>query len=88
MAWILAIALILLLIAITRACVINAIALKRDINTRFEDFRAKLEREANATVGDFLQSNSEAVISSASPGGVSEGRQRWHSSCRRGPRNP
>jgi hypothetical protein len=72
MAWILAIALILLIIAITGSFVINAMALKRDIDKRFDDFRVRLEREANATVGDFLQSNSEAAITSPSSSGPSK----------------
>ena len=50
-----AILLTLLLVALTRSFVLNAIALKRDIDRRFDDLRIRLESEASATLEGFLE---------------------------------
>jgi hypothetical protein len=45
----------LLVILVGRAAVLNAVALRRDINKRFDDLSKRLEDEANATVDHLLR---------------------------------
>jgi hypothetical protein len=52
-----AILLALLVIVLTRSFAINAMALKRDIDRRFDELRVRLESEANATLDGFLKAN-------------------------------
>jgi hypothetical protein len=47
----------LLIIVMIGAFVRNALALKRDLDRRFVDFRARLETEANSTLEAFLKAN-------------------------------
>lgn len=47
----------LLVVVLTRAFVINAMALKRDIERRFDELRVRLESEANSTLDGFLKAN-------------------------------
>ena len=51
---IVAILLAILIIALTRSFILNALALRRDLNKRFDDLRARLEDEANSTVDHLL----------------------------------
>jgi hypothetical protein len=46
--------LMVLIIALTRSFIINAMTLRRDLNKRFDDLRARLEDEANSTVDHLL----------------------------------
>ena len=57
MAWIVSVGLVGLVCALTRSFVINAHAIKRDMNRRFEDIRKRLERDANALVDELLESD-------------------------------
>jgi hypothetical protein len=57
MPWIIALIVILLIVGLTRCFVISAMALKRDINKRFDDLAVRLESEANSTVDSFLKAN-------------------------------
>jgi hypothetical protein len=54
---ILLILLTFLVVALTRSLVINAIALTRDIDRRFDAIRVGLESEANAMVDSFLKAS-------------------------------
>ena len=45
----------ILVILVARAAVLNAVALRRDINKRFDDLSKRLEEEANATVDHLLR---------------------------------
>jgi hypothetical protein len=47
----------LFVVALTIGFVRNALALKRDINRRFDDLRVRLESEANATLDGLLNAN-------------------------------
>lgn len=58
MPWIILIVAPLLVIVMIGAFVRNAITLKRDIDRRFEDFRARLETEANSKLDALLKANS------------------------------
>jgi hypothetical protein len=51
----LAILVLLLILAMILSFVRNAVALKRDIDKRFDDFSARLADEARATVDPFLE---------------------------------
>jgi hypothetical protein len=62
MAWILALALTLLIAVMIRAFLINAIAMKRDIDKRFDDLRVRLEHEATSTIEPFLYSSLDAQV--------------------------
>lgn len=44
----------ILVVVLARYFVLNAIALRRDLDRRFEDFRVRLERDANSTLQDLL----------------------------------
>lgn len=44
----------ILVVVLARYFVLNAIALRRDVDRRFEDFRVRLERDANSTLQDLL----------------------------------
>jgi hypothetical protein len=50
-----AILLALLVIVLARFAVINAVALRRDMNKRFDDLRVRLESEALSTVDLLLR---------------------------------
>jgi len=54
MSWLLAGGLILLVAVLAHAFIRNAVALKRDLDTRFEDLRIRLEREANSVVDELF----------------------------------
>jgi hypothetical protein len=54
---IIAILVALFVIVLTRCLVMNAVALKHDINKRFDDLRVRLESEANSTVDLILKKN-------------------------------
>jgi hypothetical protein len=57
---ILALLLAILVIALTRSFILNALALRRDLNRRFDDLRARLEDEANSTVDHLLNSGRDS----------------------------
>jgi hypothetical protein len=46
-----------LLIVLTRVFIINAVALKRDIDRRFDELRVRLETEASSMLEGFLKAN-------------------------------
>lgn len=54
---IIAILVTLLVIVLTRCFVINAMALKRDIDRRFDELRVRLESEASSMLDGFLKAN-------------------------------
>jgi hypothetical protein len=56
-AWIIAVC--LGVIGLTIAFIINAKALKRDLDQRRDAFRTSLENAANAVVGDLLKANGD-----------------------------
>ena len=56
MAWLVVVAVAVLLVALTRVLINNARALRRDVNRTFDDFRSRLEADANAVVSDVLDS--------------------------------
>jgi hypothetical protein len=47
----------LLIILLARSFVLNAVALRRDMNKRFDDVRVRLENAANSTVQHLLNAN-------------------------------
>jgi hypothetical protein len=47
----------LLVIVLTRAFIINAMALRRDIDRRFDELRVRLESQANSMLDGFLKAN-------------------------------
>ena len=51
---ILVVLLLAFIIAVTRACIRNARAIKRDVDQRFEKIRADLEKQGNATLDHIL----------------------------------
>jgi hypothetical protein len=57
MPWLVAVFVVLLVAALARSMIINARALARDVNTRFDRFRARLERDANSLLDDFLEAS-------------------------------
>lgn len=54
-AWIISV--VLGVIALTIAMIINARALRRDVNERLDAYRVSLENQANAMVDRILQTN-------------------------------
>jgi hypothetical protein len=56
---ILAILVTLVVVVLARSFVINAMALKRDIDRRFDELRVRLEHEANATLEGLLGAKSD-----------------------------
>jgi sensor domain CHASE-containing protein len=56
---IIAILVTLMVIVLTRAFVMNAITLKRDIDRRFSELQVRLESEANSTLDALLERNAE-----------------------------
>ena len=57
MPWILAALVILLILGLTRIFVINAQTIWRDMTRNFDNFRARLERDANDVVDHILRPN-------------------------------
>jgi len=57
MRWIIGIGSIFGVAALARAFVINARALRRDVNTRFDALRDRLELSANSVVDDLLNTH-------------------------------
>ena len=56
---IIAVLVILLVIVLTRSFVINAMALKRDIDRRFDELRIRLADEASSTLDGFLRASGD-----------------------------
>ena len=56
MAWLVVVAVAVLLVALTRVLLNTARALRRDVNRTFDDFRSRLEADANAVGRDVLDS--------------------------------
>jgi hypothetical protein len=54
MEWVLLVLVTILIVVLARSFVINAIELKRDVNSRFDDLPARLEKEAVATLDGLL----------------------------------
>jgi uncharacterized membrane protein len=52
---------VLLVVALTWGFVMNARMIKRDVNTTFAKFQARLESDANAVVDDLLEADHDAV---------------------------
>ena len=57
MRWILEIVSLLGVAALARAFLINARRLRRDVNTRFDALRGRLEHSANSVVDDLLNTH-------------------------------
>ena len=53
--WIIAAALLMLVVALVRACIRNARAIKRDMDQRFAALQARLEKDANSLADEFLK---------------------------------
>jgi hypothetical protein len=68
MPWIVPALLMLLVIALTRASVINALEIKRDMNKRFNELRTRLEQDANSVLDDFLANHAHNVRSATRSG--------------------
>ena len=58
MPWFIVILVPLAVIVMTWAFVANAIRLRRDLDRRFDDFRDRLETQANSTVDALLKAES------------------------------
>jgi hypothetical protein len=56
MPWIIAILVVFMIVVLTGAFVRNALAIRRDVNRRFSEIQARLERDANSVLDDFLRS--------------------------------
>jgi hypothetical protein len=69
MSWLIAVSVVLFVIVLTRAFILNARAIKRDMNKRFDELRARLERDANSVVDEFLKGNAHER-NDRSPGGT------------------
>lgn len=54
MRWIVAAALIVLVLGLVRTCIRNARAIKRDMDQRFDALQARLERDANSLADEIL----------------------------------
>ncbi len=54
MVWIVLVLFLLLLAGVTRAAVLNARALRRDVNRTTERFRSGLERDANTLIDNLI----------------------------------
>jgi hypothetical protein len=54
MSWLLVVVLVLLLAGLTCVCIVNAVRIKRDATRRLNDFRTRLEDEANSVLKDLL----------------------------------
>lgn len=54
-----AIVTLIMVVALTRAFVMNAITLKRDIDRRFSELQVRLESEANSTLDALLERNAK-----------------------------
>jgi hypothetical protein len=57
MPWILAAGAVLVVVVLGRLFVMNARAIKRDVNKRFREFRKGLETEATSVLGDFIDAD-------------------------------
>lgn len=55
MRWIFAAALIVIVLALVRAAISNARAIKRDMDERFAALQARLEEEANSLADELLK---------------------------------
>jgi hypothetical protein len=53
--WIFAAALVLIVLALVRAAISNARAIKRDMDQRFAALQARLEEEANSLADELLR---------------------------------
>ena len=60
MPWILGAATVVLLVALTRAFVLSARAIRRDLDTRFDRIRRQLEDEATSVVRPVLEDDYRA----------------------------
>jgi ABC-type spermidine/putrescine transport system permease subunit I len=61
MAWLVIAFIVLLIIALAYGFVMNARMIKRDVNTTFEKFQARLESDANSVVDKLLEADHDAV---------------------------
>lgn len=57
MTWLLVAMLAVILVGLTIFLIINAMAIKRDMNKRVDEFRDRLEADANSIVDDLLDSS-------------------------------
>jgi len=57
MRWILAVTAITGVLVLARAFLVNARTLRRDVNTRFDAVRERLEQSANSVVDDLLKTH-------------------------------
>jgi hypothetical protein len=53
--WIIVAALLMLVVALVRACIRNARAIKRDMDQRFAALQARLEKDANSLADELLK---------------------------------
>jgi cell division protein FtsX len=56
-AWVLVVTVTVGIVLLARALVMNARALRRDVNKRFDALRERLERSANSVVDDLLNTH-------------------------------
>ena len=56
MTWLVVAMLAVVLVGMTVFFIINAVAIKRDMNKRVDEFRERLEADANSIVDDLLDS--------------------------------
>jgi Tfp pilus assembly protein PilO len=61
MAWLVIVFIVLLVIALAYRFVMNARMIKRDVNTTFEKFQARLESDANSVVDELLEADHDTV---------------------------
>ncbi len=53
--WIIAGAVLMVVLALVRACILNARAIKRDMDQRFAALQARLEKDANSLADELLE---------------------------------
>lgn len=56
MTWLVVVLLAIVLIAMTVFFIVNALVIKRDMNKKLDEFRDRLEADANSLVDDLLES--------------------------------
>lgn len=57
MTWLVVALLAIVLIAMTIFFIVNALVIKRDMNKKLDEFRDRLEADANSIVDDLLESS-------------------------------